>query len=37
MGHEGYVIWEYWAQADARSADAEIIGAVRAMLSNPPP
>ena len=35
VGHEGYVIWEYWAPADARSADNEIVGAVTSMLSGP--
>jgi hypothetical protein len=36
VGHGGYVIWEYWAPADASSAGAEIIGTVTAMLGGQP-
>jgi hypothetical protein len=37
VGYEGYLIWEYWAPASARSADSEIIGTVTAMLSSSTP
>jgi hypothetical protein len=36
VGHDGYVIWEYWTPADASSAGAEIIGTVTAMLGGQP-
>lgn len=32
VGHEGYVIWEYWARADTGTASAEIISTVTAAL-----
>jgi hypothetical protein len=32
VGPGGYLIWEYWAPAAAKSADAEIIGTVIATL-----
>jgi hypothetical protein len=37
VGHEGYLIWEYWAPASARSAGSQIIGTITAMLSSPTP
>jgi hypothetical protein len=37
VGHEGYLIWEYWAPASAGSAYSEIVGTVTTMLSSPTP
>jgi hypothetical protein len=35
VGYEGYVIWEYWARADIRSAGTEILATITAMLTGP--
>lgn len=37
VGPEGYLIWEYWAPASARSAGSQIIGTVTAMLASSAP
>jgi hypothetical protein len=34
VGPEGYLIWEYWAPAAARSADAEIMSTIIATLGS---
>ena len=32
VGYEGYVIWEYWTPADARSAPDELISIITTTL-----
>jgi hypothetical protein len=37
VGHEGYLIWEYWASASVGSAYSQVVGTVTTMLCSSAP